>query len=178
MLALAVAVAAVAFLATLQATPGARRLAAGVIALLAVLALSFGIPAGLIGAGGPSTAVAAGNVDIAIVDAGVTEEPVEGGARKVAPWAQLENRGDAVGQTMVIFEVYAPSGQRIWAAWHGDVRWQPRERKRLGVEWATKGAAPGEYRLSVAVMSADQQLTFARIENVALLRVTPEHGKP
>ena len=134
--------------------------------------------AGLIGAGGPNTAAAAGNVDIAIVDAGVTDEPVESGARKVAPWAQLENRGGAVERTTVIFEVYAPAGQRIWAAWHGDVRWQPRERKRLGVEWATKGTVPGEYRLSVAVMSADQQLTFARIENVALLRVKPERGKP
>ena len=147
------------------------------LVLLAVLALSFGVPTGLIGAGGPGTA-AAGNVDIAIVDAGVTDEPVENGARKVAPWAQLENRGGAVGQTTVIFEVYAPSGQRIWAAWHGDVRWRPRERKRLGVEWATKGTVPGEYRLSVAVMSADQQFTFARIENVALLRVKPERGKP
>jgi hypothetical protein len=177
-LVLAAAIAAVACLATLQATPGARRPAAGGIALLAVLALGFGVPFGLIGARSPGTAMAAGNVDIAIVDAGVTEEPAESGVRKVVPWAQLENRGGAVERTMVIFEVYAPAGQRTWAAWHGDVRWQPRERKRLGVEWATKGTAPGEYRVSVAVMSADQQLTFARVENVALLRVTPERGKP
>ncbi len=173
-LAVAAAIAAVALYATTQRTVAAQRLVGVGAGLLVALLLTFSTPLDAGWAVNRARAVPEGRIDIAILDAGLTLVPGANGRPEVAPWAQLENRGGTVEErTMVIFSIYAPSGERTWAAWHGDVRWRRGERKRLGVEWSTAGAAPGDYQVSVAVMSADQRVTFASVENAGHIRVGP-----
>lgn len=73
----------------------------------------------------------------------------------------------------MVFSIYAPSGERIWAAWHSNIDWRKYERKRLGVEWDVAGVESGDYRVGVAVMSADHQVTYAGFENAAQVRLRP-----
>ena len=91
----------------------------------------------------------------------------------VAPWAQAVDDGGAAANTTVIFSIYSASGTRVWSAWYSHVNWQSDERTRLRVWWATAGMAPGPYRLSVAVVSADRKVTLARVENAGTIQVPP-----
>jgi hypothetical protein len=165
--------------ATTRPTVIARWLASGGTGLLAALVVLFGTPVDLralpLGARADDR-----EVQVAIVHTGLTATPERrGGAPTVIPWAQLENRGGRTGETMVVFSIYTASGQRVWAGWHGRVRWQARERKKLAVEWSPAGVAPGDYRLGVAVTGADRQLNldeqevFTSFDHAGWIRVAP-----
>ena len=157
------------FATTLRTRHGPRLVLAGGF-LLGLLVLLFGTPFDLRRDGGEPIATGSG-VRIAMVDTDIVRIPGDGGRHTYVPWAQIENRGAAVDGTTVIFAVHALSGERIWAAWYGDVHWRAGERKRLNIEWSSKDAAPGVYRLSAAVTSADQQKTVAEDEQIGLVQV-------
>ncbi len=176
-LGLAAAIATGALYATTLRTPLARRLAGVGAGLLAALVLGFGTPLDPSWGVGSSVRADVGRPWIAVAAAGTTLVPGEKGQPKVEAWAHLENFGGEMGQTMVIFSIHDSSGQQVWAAWHGHVRWRPHERKRLGVEWTPPSLAPGEYRLAVRVTAAapglhvDEQQVLTRVEDAARLRV-------
>lgn len=172
-LGLAFAIAVAALYATTRPGAAARRLAGVGAGVLAALTLSLGTPLDLAGGLGLARGVAPAGTGIAIVDAGVTRLPVANERPQAELWAQMENRGGELGGTMVIFSIYAPSGELVWEAFHGRVDWDVGERKGLGVQWSTGDAAAGEYRLGVAVMSADWQVTFIRVDNAGCVRVRP-----
>ncbi len=172
----AAAVAVAAGYATTRPVPTARLLAGVGTGLLVVLVLCFGAPLDLPGKVRLAATGGHGGVDITILDAGATVLRVEE-KRPVTIWAQLENHGDAVDRTMVAFSVHAPDGERTFSAWHGEVSWKARERKRLGVEWSAAGAPPGEYRFRVTVTDAEpglppeRQHHFADFESAGSLRI-------
>jgi hypothetical protein len=155
----------------------ARPAATAGIGLLAALVLGFGTPLDLSRELGPSRPAAASGVQVDILEAGVSVVIEREAGPKVISWAQLENRGEEPGETMVVFSAYAPSGERVWSDRHGGVRWRARERKRLHVEWSPSGVPPGEYRVGVAVttaepgLSLEQQRVLARVEDAGRVRI-------
>lgn len=173
-LGLAAVIAALALYATARPTRLAGGLAGAGIGMLALLAVGFGVPFDLPGSLGLAAASAGESVDIAMVNAGATRVPSEEGPPLVEIWAQLENRGQAVGATTILFSVYAPTGERAWSVTHRRVSWREGERRRLWAQWPPMDAAPGDYRVEVAVLSADQRSTLARVDTVARVRVSGE----
>jgi hypothetical protein len=175
---LACGLAAIALVATTAATWAGRRVVLAATLALAALTLTFGSPIGPT-FGGIRLAGGIAPGKVAIADAGVTHGLATTGGSVLRPWAQLTNGDKALAGTKVIFSIYGPTGERVWAAWHGDVAWQPGERKRLLVEWRPGGAAPGVYRLDVAVTSADEQVIYASMANAALITIQrPPGGTP
>jgi hypothetical protein len=172
-----VAAALLALLLTTQPSAGGHWLASILAGCIAGLVIGLNAPLDLPKALGLDSRSSAGVVNsedvITLVDSGVSRIRKEDQPQHVRLWAQLENDEGVVEHTMVIFSIYGPSGEQIWASWHGDVSWKEGERKRLVVEWSTKGAAPGDYRFDLTVMSADQHTIFARIENAGRIRISP-----
>lgn len=180
-LGLGAALAAGSLYATTRPTAASRRVAGIGTGLLTAFVLCFGVPVGIAPDWRRGPGPADSGAEIAILDVGATRLPSKEGRRGMAPWAQLENRGgDGADETLVVFSIYdVPSGKRIWRAWHGHVRWQPGERKRLAIEWSGTDVAPGEYRVGVAVTTAmpgvdvDRQRVLASVEDAARVRIVP-----
>jgi hypothetical protein len=171
-LVLTLALAATALVATLRSGAAASRLSgvlAGVLAvLIAAFALPFPTPPASALAPGGSSSPSVGS--IAIVDVGAT--PVlTVDEEKSAIWAQLENRGPAIGDTRVVFTVVTMDGRPTWSAWHDNVFWREGERRRLEVGWETKGVPHGDYRVEVTVASTDLKTVYARASNPDVVRV-------
>lgn len=168
LLVLAVGIALLALYTSARPTPARGGFASVSIGLLVAMLVVFGMPFDF---RGTAAANAQGPPVVAILDVGASRVPQADEPPHFAPWAQIENRGGQLENTKVTFEIYNASGDRIWAAWHGDVDWLAHERKRLGVEWSAEDTAPGDYRLSVVITAADGQQTFARAEHAGFIRV-------
>ncbi len=149
-----------------------RRFAYVGIAMLAIVTLALGTPLEL-PQGLAFAARATTQVHVAVLDAGITPEPQSNGPLKVAPWAQIENDGRPLNDTMVIFTIYNARGTSVWSSWYGNMAWQSHERQRLGVKWNTAGVAPGVYHVGVAVTSSHQRLTYARLHAPGAIQVGP-----
>jgi len=166
------AVAATALLATFRSGAAARRLSGALAASQVLLTVAFALPVAppcavdLALAG--SSAQPAGL--IATVEAGATLV-VTGDRETAVIWAQLENRGPALDDTRVVFEVFAPDGSPTWSAWYDDVGWQQGSRRRMTTEWDTKRVQAGEYRVRVSVVSDDHRTVYSSVEDAAVIRV-------
>jgi len=171
----------VALVATSRTQPGFRSLVYASGSLLIILGLGLTTPTGLWVQPVPQAAnvvdhhpeQVATDRHIDIVAGGITVLPRANQRPHIAPWAQIENRDTLTAHTKVIFSVYDAGGQRVWAAWHGNVFWHPRERQRLRVEWNATGAEPGDYRVSVAITSLDGSTIFATDEDIGHILVSP-----
>lgn len=173
-LVLTLVVAATALLAALRSGAAARRLAgvlAGALALLiGAFALPLAPPSALDLALRGASSRPPGSVEI--VEVGAT--PVLAGEEeRSAIWAQVENRGPAFDDTRVVFTVFTADGSPTWSAWYDNVSWREGERRRLAVEWDTKGVQGGDYRVEISVVSKDLQIVYSRADNAGLVRVRP-----
>lgn len=171
-LAIGLAFAAVALVATLRDDAVERRVRVALAGALLLLVVAFALPFA------PPTAFARGASEgravgsVAIVNAGIT--PVTAGNEpKQSIWAQLENAGPAFGNTQVVFTVYTPEGSPTWSSWHSNVSWRAGERKRLAVEWTPKGLQGGNYRVAITVVSNDRQIVYASTDNAGVVRIRP-----
>jgi hypothetical protein len=170
---LAAALAGVAVYATTRPTPAMGRLATAGTGLLAALVLGFGTPLDPWRALGGSTATADGGVDIAILDVGVATRDLPDGWVYARPWAQLENRGGATDEATVTFSIHAPSGEEVWAAESGGLRWGAGDRRRVRAAPVLAASEPDDYDLTVVVVSGGRQVTTARLENVGYVPAAP-----
>jgi len=170
-LGLAATVATVAIGATSHPTRLTAALARASLGVLAVLTVGLGVPFDLPASLGRDGAVVDTTTSIAVVRAGVTPVPSEDGGRLIEVWGQLQNRGAASEATNVQFAVYGPDGDRVWSGSSRRVRWRAGERRRHWAQWSPDGAAPGEYRVEVSVVSTDQRTTLVRMDVVAQIRV-------
>ena len=173
-LALATATATIAVYATARPTRVASKLVGASIGLLALLAVGFGVPFDLPGSLGLGGVPAEATPNIAVIRAGVTPVPAEDGRPLIEAWAQVENRGAASEATTILFSIYAPTGERVWSEASRRVRWRERERRRHWAQWPPGGSAPGDYRVEVSIVSANQRTTFARVDTIARVRVLGE----
>ena len=176
----ATAMAGVALWATSRAGTTARAVARLGIGALAACVLAFGIPVGLVSRLAPEPAERIGDpgaadsgAGIAVVDVGVSFANLDGERRQFVPWAQLENRGPALGPTRVTFTVRGPSGEEAWVAGHDDVRWRAGERKRLHVERTAADAQPGDYRVGVQVSSVARGTVLESRDAAERIRIGP-----
>ena len=175
--ALAVALGLGALVATMMRGRAARGVSLALSGLLVALVASIGTPFNLLGAL-PSAAEAPRNSAaqaprIAVVDAGATRIPTGEKRPNIAPWALLENHGGSLQHSVVAFAIVDEAGELAWEGWHGDVGWQEGERKRLGVEWSPKDAAPGTYWLRVTIKSPDGKLIYTTVEDPEPIQVYP-----
>jgi hypothetical protein len=169
------AIAALALWAAGRADTIAHRLHTAGMGLLTAIVLCFGTPVDTAAVVSTNTRSRTDQIDVAIVDGGITPA-LDGSAQlKVAPWAGIENRGQDLEKTTVVFSIYAPSGAQVWSAWYSDVAWPAGARKRLGVEWVADPVGanlpPGNYRVAVAVTAADKNTTYARDDDLGWIRV-------
>jgi len=171
LLACAAALTCLALYATTRRAAVTRRLAGVGAAVVAVFVLTLGTPLDLTPGAAFGASPQARGARITIRDAGVTVVPGQNGVPTVKPWAQIENDGKALADTMVVFSVYASSGKQIWSTWYGHVRWRSHERERMGVEWSTTGTGLGDYRIGVAVTSADDRVTYANVADAGHVHV-------
>jgi hypothetical protein len=166
------AVAATALLATFRSGAAARRLSGALAASQVLLTVAFALPVAPprainLALAGPSAQPAG---LIAIVEAGATLV-VTGDRETAVIWAQLENRGPALDDTRVVFEVFAPDASPTWSAWYDDVGWQEGSRRRMTTEWDTKRVQAGEYRVRVSVVSDDHRTVYSSVDDAAVIRV-------
>jgi 4-amino-4-deoxy-L-arabinose transferase-like glycosyltransferase len=159
--------------ATARRTTAARGLVVTSTAILAVAILLLSTPLDLPNGLGIGRAAAAAPANIVILAAGTLNLPVEQGPPQIMCWAQVANRGGAVQHTRVKFSVYTPDGQMTWGGWVADVAWAPGQRRQATITWTRQNVAPGNYRLSITVISDDQQTVYAEDENAATVEIQP-----
>lgn len=171
-------IAALAFWAAGQASVVTRRLHTAGMGVLGAIVVGFGTPLDVPAIFPMNAGSGTGQIDVAIVDGGITRESGSSPQVKVGPWAGIENRGGSLDKTMVVFSFYAPSGAQVWSTWYSDVALPAGAKKRLAVEWSGERLGgkvpPGDYRVAVAVRAADQEVTYAQDNDLGLVRVPPE----
>jgi hypothetical protein len=168
-----IALGAAGLVATARRTTAARGIVITSTAILAVAILLLSTPLDLSNSLGVGRAAAAAPADITILAAGTLQLPAEQGSTQIMCWAQIANRGGAVQHTRVKFSVYTPDGQMTWGGWVADIAWSPGQRRQTTITWAGQHVAPGNYRLSAAVISDDQQTVYAEEEHAATIEIRP-----
>ncbi len=168
------AVGAVAMLATYRPGARAKGLSSVLAGALALSTVAFSLPIGppvaldLAGAGG-----SAGSADsVAIVDDGGASLR-QGDTPTTSIWAQAINRGPALSDTRVVFTVLASDGSREWSASYAGVAWRAGEHKGLSVDWDTSNVRAGDYRLEVAVVTAEGRAVSTGGSAATTLHVEP-----
>ncbi len=112
----------------------------------------------------PTSQAANSTVNMTIIDGGVTFLRSDEGDT-YSFWTQLMNNATTPEATTVLFQVFDDAGEETWAGWQ-DVDWQQNKRQQVRMDWSPGDAAAGIYWLDVSLVSADQQTTFARTENL------------
>jgi 4-amino-4-deoxy-L-arabinose transferase-like glycosyltransferase len=131
-----------------------------IVVAIVMFALPFWPPRAIDAAAAPSRPSGA----IRVADAGATEIRT-GDVANAAIWAQIENSGPQLQGTRVEFTIGRPgSTDSVWTGGYADVSWAASERRRVQIDWDSRGATPGTYTVTIAVLSADRTLTYAKSE--------------
>lgn len=166
-LAIALAVALVAGVATTRDGPRPARASGVLSGVLVVLTAALAVP--LIPAKSIDLALAGGSMaspdQVRVADVGSAVVRVQGVPGSIL-WAQVENRGPAIERTRVVFTVYLPDGTATWSAWYDAIAWAPGDRKRIDVQWEGPTRLAGDFAYDVAVVSLDPPVTWATATGV------------
>jgi 4-amino-4-deoxy-L-arabinose transferase-like glycosyltransferase len=118
---------------------------------------SVWLPAGPDPAGPPAVAVASSG---AYRDTG-------GGEDRMVIWAQLVNRGGAVGSSRIEYRIGPLDEEEARSSWYGDIGWAPGERKTSSLSWTVDpGVDPRGYRYQVLVVDDATGETLAATQPV------------
>jgi hypothetical protein len=170
---------AVAIWATTKRSAIERRLGVGAAAVFGVLFLSLGTPIDVpsalgLGALGHRLGIGKSGVGVTIVDTGVASIRTTDRFNAARPWAQIESNYGGAPDTRVVFTVQDSRGNSVFGALYDHVSWSGRQRRILPVEWSTRDAPPGAYRLSVTVTSEDTKTVYAAVPNGANFTIAGE----